>query len=346
MVKALFISSLDDVRAILCNLPGPDDDAAAAARDREANLTKPAGSLGRLESLAEWLSAWQGRHPPEMNNPHAAVFVGNHGIARLGVSAYPMEVTVQMHQNYLHGGAGFNAMCRASRVAYDIYDIEMDRPTEDFTQAPAMSEADLVAALNVGLAAVKPGMSVFCPGEMGIANTASAAAVLAALFKETAEEWTGAGSGVAGVHLQNKIDVVRRGLARHTADNPDPLEIMRRLGGRELAAMTGAILAGRMLRVPILIDGFLCSASASVLECMTPGALAHCQFSHASIEAGHAHLMEKLSGKPLLHMDMRLGEATGAILAVGILRSAVACHTELLTFEEARVSRNQPIVYA
>jgi NaMN:DMB phosphoribosyltransferase len=115
-----------------------------------------------------------------MDNPHAAVFVGNHGIARLGVSAYPMEVTAQMHQNYLHGGAGFNTMCRAVGVSYDIYDIEIDRPTEDFTKAPAMSEADLVAALNVGLSAVKPGMSVFCPGEMGIGNTASAAAVLAA----------------------------------------------------------------------------------------------------------------------------------------------------------------------
>ncbi len=343
MVKPLIISSLDDVRAMVRDLPGPDEAAAAAARDREANLTKPAGSLGRLESLAEWLATWQGRHPPEMKAPHAAVFVGNHGIARLGVSAYGIEVTAQMHQNYLHGGAGFNAMCRAMGVSYDIYDIEIDRPTEDFTQAPAMSEADLVAALNVGLAAVKPGMSVFCPGEMGIANTASAAAVLAALFKGTAEEWTGAGSGVTGQHFQKKVDVVRKGLALHTADDPDPLEIMRRLGGRELAAMTGAILAGRMLRVPVLVDGFLCSASASVLRCMRPDALAHCQFSHASLEAGHALLMEKLSGSPILHMDMRLGEATGAILAVGILRSAVACHTELLTFEEARVSRNQPL---
>jgi nicotinate-nucleotide--dimethylbenzimidazole phosphoribosyltransferase len=343
MVKPLIVSSLDQVRDLVRDLPGPDEAAAAAAREREANLTKPAGSLGRLESLAEWIATWQGRHPPEMKHPHAAVFVGNHGIARLGVSAYPMEVTAQMHQNYLHGGAGFNAMCRAMGVSYDIYDIDLDRPTEDFTQAPAMSEADLVAALNVGMSAVKPGMSVFCPGEMGIANTASAAAVLAALFKGTAEEWTGAGSGVTGVHLARKVEVVRQGLARHTADDPDPLEILRRLGGRELAAMTGAILAGRMLRVPVLVDGFLCSASAAVLECMAPGALAHCRFSHASLEAGHALLMQKLSGDPILHMDMRLGEATGAILAVGILRSAVACHTELLTFEEARVSRNRPL---
>jgi len=344
MVKTLIVSSLDEIRAMLSAVPGPDEAAAAAARQREADLTKPAGSLGRLESLAEWLSTWQGRHPPVMDKPHAAVFVANHGIANLGVSAYGMEVTEQMYQNYLHGGAGFNTMCRAMGVAYDIYPIEIDRPTEDFTRAPAMSEADLVAAFNVGLAAIRPEMSVFCPGEMGIGNTASAAAVLAALFKGTAEEWTGAGSGVAGQHLQNKIDVVRKGLELHTADDPDPLEILRRLGGRELAAMSGAILAARMLRVPVLVDGFLCSASAAVLEMTHPGALAHCQFSHASAEAGHAHLMEKLKGEPILHLDMRLGEATGAILAVGILRSAVACHTELLTFEEARVSRNKPIV--
>jgi len=343
MVKALIVSSLDEIRAMLSALPGPDEAAAAAARQREANLTKPAGSLGRLESLAEWLAAWQGRHPPVMDAPHAAVFVANHGIARLGVSAYGMEVTEQMYHNYLHDGAGFNTMCMAMNVAYDIYPIDIDRPTEDFTQAPAMTEADLVAAFNVGMAAIRPGMSVFCPGEMGIANTASAAAVLAALFKGTAEEWTGAGSGVTGVFLRNKIDVVREGVALHTTDNPDPLEILRRLGGRELAAMSGAILAARMQRVPVMIDGFLCSASGAVLEAIQPGALAHCQFSHASAEAGHAHLMEKLSGKPILHLDMRLGEATGAILAVGILRSAVACHTELLTFEEARVSRNKPI---
>ena len=343
MVKTLSVSSLDEVRAILADLPGPDAAAAAAAREREANLTKPAGPLGRLETLAEWLSAWQGRHPPVMDRPWAAVFVANHGIARLGVSAYGMEVTEQMYQNYRHGGAGFNAMCRACGVGSDIHPIEIDRPTEDFTKAPAMTEAETVAAFNVGLAAVRPEMSVFCPGEMGIANTASAAAVLAAIYGGTAEEWTGAGSGVAGEHLRRKIEVVRQGVALHTADHPDPLSVLCRLGGRELAAMSGAILAGRLLRVPVLIDGFLCSASGAVLAAIAPDALDHCRFSHASAEAGHAQLMRRLNGRPILSLDMRLGEATGAILATGILRSAVACHTGLLTFEEARVSRNPPL---
>jgi len=324
------------------NLPGPDETAAAAAQDREANLTKPAGSLGRLEGFAEWLSTWQGQHPPNMSNPRAAVFIGKHGVAELEISAFPPEVTDQMYHNYLQGGAGFNTMCKAMGIPYDIYPIDLDRPTQDFSKGAAMSEADLVAALNVGFAAVQPGMSVFCPGEMGIANTASAAAILAALIGGTAREWTGAGSGVAGVHLQNKIDVVQAGLDLHTKDNPDPLEILRRLGGRELAAMTGCILAGRIHRVPVLIDGFLCSASAMVLHKMRSDALDHCQFSHASAEAGHSRLMEILGVRPVLNLDMRLGEASGAALAFGIMRSAAACHTELLTFEEASVSRNKP----
>ena len=343
MVKALIVSSLAEVRALVAAMPGPDETAAATARDCEANLTKPPGSLGRLESLSEWLATWQGHHPPMMDRPHAAVFVANHGIAKLGVSAYPMDVTAQMYQSYLDGGAGFNAMCKAMDVPYDIYPIELDRPTEDFTQIAAMSEADVVAAINVGLAAVKPGTSVFCPGEMGIANTASAAAILVALYKGTAAEWTGAGSGVSGAHMRRKVEVVQKGVDLHTQDDPDPLEILRRLGGRELAAMTGAILAARMQRVPVLIDGFLCSTAGAVLAAMRADALDHCQFSHASAETGHAPLMQKLGGKPLLDLDMRLGEATGAVLASGMLRTAVAVHTELLTFEEARVTRNQPV---
>jgi len=343
MVKALIVSSLAEVRALVAAMPGPDETAAATARNREANLTKPPGSLGRLESLAEWLSAWQGHHPPTMDTPHAAVFVGNHGVARLGVSAYPMEVTAQMYQSYLDGRAGFNAMCKAMGVPYDIYPIDLDRPTEDFTQAAAMTEADLVAAINVGLSAVKPGMSVFCPGEMGIANTAPAAAMLLAIYKGTAADWTGVGSGVSGEHMRRKVEVVQAGVDLHTQDDPDPLEILRRLGGRELAAMMGAILSARMQRVPVLIDGFLCSVAGAVLVEMRADALDHCQFSHASMETGHAPLMRKLGAKPLLDLDMRLGEATGAVLATGVLRTSVAVHTELLTFEEARVTSNKPV---
>lgn len=343
MVKALIVSSSDDVRALVAAMPGPDEAAAAAARTREANLTKPPGSLGRIEEFAEWLSAWQGHHPPEMANPRAAVFCANHGVARLGVSAFPMEVTAQMHANYLAGGAGFNAMCAAMGVPYAVHALEIDSPTADFTEGPAMTEAELLAALAVGLRAVPEDASVFCPGEMGIGNTTSAAALLCALYGGDAAEWTGAGSGVAGADLARKVEVVRQGVALHTADSPDPLEILRRLGGRELAAMTGAILAARHLRVPVLIDGFLCSAAAAVLAAMRPDALDHCRFSHASAEPGHARLMEKLGARPILQLDMRLGEATGAVLASGILRTSVAVHTELLTFEEARVTRNEPV---
>ncbi len=337
MVKALFISSLDDVRAILCNLLGPDEAAAAAARDREANLTKPAGSLGRLESLAEWLSAWQGRHPPTMDRPAAATFAGNHGVMAHKVSPCPVEVTWQLSKNFGEGGGAINAMCRSTGTEFKVYDIAIDSFTRDFMEGPAMDETDFVAAFNVGMAAVDPSMSVFCPGEMGIGNTTPASAMAMALFGGPEDDWVGYGAGAVGPVLEAKKRVVRDGVALHLKDRPDAVEIACRLGGRELAAMAGATLAGRLLRVPVLLDGFPCTAAVAFLAAFQPGALDHCRISHASAEAGHALLSEKLRQRPLLRMGMRLDEGTGGVLAINLLRAAVICHTEMATYEEAAV---------
>ena len=341
MTRPPQISSLDDLRDLLRNLPGPDEAARTTAIAREPNLIKPKGSLGRLEELAAWLAAWQGRHPPVIDRPACATFAGNHGIMVHRVSPCPVEVTWQQSKNFAEGGGSINAVCRSTGTEHKVYDIAIDSFTRDFLEGPAMDEDDFVAAFNVGMAAVEPGMSVFCPGEMGIGNTTPASAMVMALYGGKATDWVGYGAGAVGPIMERKIKVVADGVALHMKDHPDPVEIARRLGGRELAAMAGATLSGRLQRVPVLLDGFPCSASAAFLEAFQPGALDHCRIAHASAEAGHARLTEILRQRPLINMGMRLGEGTGAVLAVHLLRAAVTCHTEMATFEEAAVARNE-----
>ena len=327
------IASLDDFRARLAALPGPDSGAQAKADAREPQLTKPAGALGRLEELSRWLATWQGRHPPGMDKPAAAVFAGNHGVAALGVSAFPPEVTGQMVANFEAGGAAINQLCAVFGTALSVTALDLDSPTADFTQGPAMSEAACVAALNAGIAVVDPGMDVLCLGEMGIGNTTAAAAIGMALHGGGAALWTGPGTGVAGDALAAKARVVAAGVARH-AGARDGIEILRCLGGRELAAIAGACLAAREARVPVLLDGYVSTAAAAVLG---GAALAHCQVAHASSEPGHGKLLAALGMQPILDLGMRLGEASGAALAVGILKAAVACHGGMATFAEAGV---------
>ena len=332
------IQSLDDVRGALKNLPGGDDAAAAAAAGREPLLTKPPGALGRLEDLVAWLSRWQGRHPPSMGTPRAQVFAGNHGIVNRGVSAYPADVTAQMVANFEAGGAAINQLCQAFGVGFSIDALALDRPTRDFTEGPAMTETECVDAFVFGMGAVAEGTDILCLGEMGIGNTTSAAALSLALFGGEAADWTGKSTGVSGKALARKTGIVGEAAAFHQDAAPEPMEALRCLGGRELAAVAGAALAARYRQVPVLLDGYVATAAAAVLEAARPGALDHCQVGHVSAEPGHRLLLDKLGKTALLDLDMRLGEATGAVLAVGILRGAVACHTGMATFEEAAVS--------
>lgn len=332
------LKSLADLAALLALLPGPDQGSHAAALAREPQLTKPAGSLGRLEELAAFLAAWQGKHPPAVETARCAVFAGNHGVAALGVSAFPAAVTVQMVANFEHGGAAVNQLCRANGVALSVTALDLDTPTADFTQGPAMSEAEVVAALNTGLAEGAKGGDVLCLGEMGIANSTSAAALCLALYGGSADEWTGPGTGVAGTALARKAEVVAAGVSQHRAAAGQPLELLRRLGGRELAAIAGAVVGARLARTPVLLDGFICTAAAAILEAARPGALDHCLIAHASQEPGHRRLADKLGKKPLLDLSLRLGEASGAVTAVPILRAAAACHSGMATFAEAGVS--------
>jgi len=330
------ISSVAQIRTLLATLPGEDEAATLAWAAREPQLTKPAGSLGRLEELGRWLSAWQGRHPARLDRVSARVFAGNHGVAALGVSAFPPEVTVQMVANFQHGGAAINQLCQTFGTELQVISLELDRPTADFTRFPAMDEADFVAAFQAGMDAVPDDCDLLCVGEMGIGNTTPAAAIPCALYGGEPGFWTGRGTGVDNAGLDRKNQVVAAGVARH-ADQKG-IDILRCLGGRELAAMAGAVLAARLKRVPVLLDGYVCTAAVAPLAAENPSALDHCVVAHASAEPGHRRLMEKLNKQPLFDLGLRLGEASGAALAVGVVRAALACHTGMATFAEAGVS--------
>jgi nicotinate-nucleotide--dimethylbenzimidazole phosphoribosyltransferase len=332
------IASLAEIRAVMGELPGPDVEAGSAAAAREATLTKPAGALGRLEELCHWLCLWQSRHPPRLDRPRVAVFAGNHGVAARGVSAYPAEVTQQMVANFIAGGAAINQLCLAADAELRVYEMDLDRPTEDFSAGPAMSEADCARAVAYGMMAVEPGLDLVCLGEMGIANTASAAALSGALFGGGASDWVGPGTGVVGEALARKAAVVDEALALHRPEIADPFDALRRLGGQELAAIVGAVVAARMARTPVLLDGFACSVAAAVLHAVDPHALDHCQVAHCSAEPGHRRLIERLGKRPLLDFGMRLGEGSGAALAIPLLKAAVACHVGMASFAEAGVS--------
>jgi nicotinate-nucleotide--dimethylbenzimidazole phosphoribosyltransferase len=329
-------STLSEFAALLATAPQADAQALAGAKERNSQLTKPPGALGRLEDLAIWYASWRGTDRPSVNAPQIVIFAGNHGVCAQGVSAFPPEVTVQMVANFEHGGAAINQLAKTFGAKMDVHALELDRPTADFTQAPAMSEADCVAALQAGWDAVDASADLLVTGEMGIGNTTAGAALAAALFGGTGSDWVGRGTGVDDAGLINKARVVDEGLALHVSR--EPLEVLRCLGGRELAAMTGAIAAARSHRIPVILDGFICTAAASVLEKMRADALDHCVAGHLSAEDAHRKMLDALGKEPLLSLGLRLGEGSGGAAAIGVLKAAVACHSGMATFAEAGVS--------
>ncbi|MBB3993598.1 nicotinate-nucleotide--dimethylbenzimidazole phosphoribosyltransferase [Sulfitobacter undariae] len=330
-------SDLDGFRAVLAEMPTIDAAAHAGAVERNTQLTKPPAALGRLEDVAQWYAGWRGDARPKIHAPQIIVFAANHGVAAQGVSAFPPEVTEQMVLNFQHGGAAINQLARAAGAHLDVHALELDRPTMDFTQGPAMSEVDVVAALAAGWDAVRLDADLLVVGEMGIGNTTSAAALAAALIGGDAADWTGRGTGVDNAGLANKIRVVAEGLALHQGQG-DGVETLRRLGGRELAAMAGAIARARSLRIPVILDGFICTAAAACLEYTMKTALDHCIAGHLSAEVAHGRMLQALDKEPLLELGLRLGEASGGALAISIVKAALECHSGMATFAEAGVS--------
>lgn len=332
------LATPDDLDALLRDLPEPNATAESQARDRQDQLTKPPGSLGRLEDAACWLAAWQGTARPALDRVCALIFAGNHGVTARGVSPFPPDVTAQMVANFEAGGAAINQLCRAAGADLTVTPLDLDRPTGDMSREPAMSEAECLDALNAGLAAVPDAADAILLGEMGIGNTTIAAALAAACFGGAGADWAGPGTGHGADGISLKAQVIDEALALHGDHASSPFEMLRRLGGREQAALAGAVLGARLKRVPVLLDGFICCAAVGVLARFVPGALDHCLAGHLSLEPGHARLLDALGLKPLLTLDMRLGEGSGAAVALGVLKSAVAAHNGMATFAEAGVS--------
>jgi nicotinate-nucleotide--dimethylbenzimidazole phosphoribosyltransferase len=333
-MTALPIASLDAVTDL--SLPAFDDTAAEAARARQGQLTKPPGSLGRLEDLAVFMAGWRGTDRPRIERAQALVFAGNHGVCAQGVNPFPQEVTAQMVANFAAGGAAINQLCLAAGAELNVIALDLDRPTLDFTDAAAMTEAECLEAMQRGAAAVDDGADVLLLGEMGIGNSTVAAALALAAFGGAAQDWVGPGTGSDAEGVSLKARVIKQAVALH--GSLSPMMRLAALGGREQAALCGAVLAARRARIPVLLDGFICTAAVTPLFAAASDLLAHCLIAHQSREPGHRRLAEFMDKAPLLDLGMALGEGSGAALALPILRGALACHNGMATFAEAGVS--------
>ncbi len=327
-----------DIRRLVAELPGPDRAAMAMVAERDATLTKPAGALGRLVHLVSWLAAWQGKGQPTLDRPLVCVFAGSHGVTARGVSAFPDAVNRQMLDNFAAGGGAINQICAAYGLGFKVFDLAIDLPTGDICIGPAFDEKACVATMAFGMEAVAAGTDCVALGEMGIGNTTIAAAIYAALYGGEPAHWVGRGTGVDAPGLARKVAAVEAALAVHAGHLDDPLEILARLGGREIAAIAGAILAARLQRVPVVLDGYVATAAAAILHALDPALLDHCLAGHVSAEGAHADVLERLGLVPLLALGMRLGEASGAALALGLLKGALACHRDMATFAQAGVA--------
>lgn len=333
-------SSPRHIAEVMDSLPPQDGAARAAAATRQDQLTKPPGSLGRLEQLALWMAEWQKTDAPQINHGKCLVFAGNHGVVKQGISPFPQEVTQQMVWNFEAGGAAINQLCETAGLELSVTALDLDRPTIDFTTAPAMDPDEVIHAMNAGAAAIGETCDYLIVGEMGIGNTTAAAAISMARFGGDAGGWVGPGTGLDQAGVTHKAMIVQAAIDRHYDSMTDCVSLLAAYGGRELAAIAGAVLEARLRSIPVMLDGFISSSAAAAL---TAGnrldVLDHCMISHLSSEPGHIRLASALRKQPLVDLRMRLGEASGAAVATLLVRAALAAHNGMATFAEAGVSK-------
>lgn len=334
-----------------------DPVARAKAQSRQDQLTKPRGALGQLEELTITLAAQQGRERPGIDHPWFAVFAGDHGVVEEGVSAYPQAVTGEMLRNFVRGGAAISVLARSLGATLELVDLGTAVPLEplpgvlhlqvgagtaNFAREPAMTAAQCLIALQAGRSSVEralgAGADLYVGGEMGIGNTTSASALACALLGLPATTLAGPGTGLDGKGVAHKVQVIERALALHRGYCNSPEETLRRLGGFEVAALTGAYLACAQLGLPALVDGFICSVAALCAVRLNPACREWLLFSHRSAEPGHVAVLEALEAQPLLDLGLRLGEGSGAAITLPLLRLACELHNGMATFAEASVS--------
>lgn len=310
----------DDIRGLLASLPEADANAAVRVRTLFAKADKPHGSLGRIEEVAEWLAAWTGRAPPFVRRPLVAIFAGNHGIARHGVEPPAAVATARAVELCAAGGAAINQVCIAHDLGLKVFDLALDVPTGDISTEAALSERDCAATMAFGMEAIADGTDLLCLGDLGAGNSTVAAALLAALFGGKGAEWIAPSADEA--IAQRRAAIVDAALALHGGHLGNPLEALRRVGGREFAAIAGAILAARTQKIPVLIDGRAGLAAAAVLHALDPAALDHCLLAGFPPQAAYRQAAEKIGLKPLLDLCLDHGEGVGAGLAAGLVKAA------------------------
>ncbi|MGZ4957770.1 MAG: nicotinate-nucleotide--dimethylbenzimidazole phosphoribosyltransferase [Methylomonas sp.] len=338
------------------DISSPDTHYYQQALERQTQLTKPPGSLGLLEDIAVRLAAMQHRSQPRLEKIHVSVFAADHGIAAEGVSAFPQAVTVEMVKNFAAGGAAVNVLARHVAADFEVVDVGLLQPvdlpnviaeragagTANFRQLPAMTDEQLALALQAGKSAIARaaanGADLFIGGEMGIANTASASALAAALLNIPAIQITGAGTGLNAAQIEHKAAVIDAALLQHQTFLNSPLAILRHLGGFEIAALTAAYISAAQRGLPVLVDGFICSVAALISVKINPGCDDWFFYGHHSEEKGHKIVLKTLNARPLLNLNMRLGEASGAVTAVPILQMACRLHNEMATFAQANIT--------
>lgn len=337
-----------DVASRLRDLPIANADWRHEALARQQQLTKPPGSLGRLEQLAAFLAGWGGDARPRAERIKVVIFAGNHGVTRHAVSPYPADITAQMVANYAAGGAAINALARTIGLDLAVVPLRLETPTRDIAAEPAMTEAETLAAMNVGAQSVNDDLDVLVLGEMGIGNTTIAAALCACALGGTGRDWSGPGTGLDASGVARKAAIVDAALARHRVApfrSPDParaaFDTLMSLGGRETAAIAGAVIAARIKRIPVVLDGYVVGASVAPLWIANPQITSHCIAGHKSAEPAHAALLSRLGLDPVLDLGMRLGEGSGAGLACAVLKAAAATHNQMATFDEAGVSNRE-----
>ena len=329
-------SSIAEIEASLNAIPSSQTAFTDLAIERQNQLTKPQGSLGKLEELAIFLAGWQGVEKPTLNNAKALVFAGNHGVCAQGVSPFPQEVTAIMVENFKNKGAAINQLCAENKADLKVVPLDLDRPTGDISSGPAMSENELLNALNAGYDALDVNADIVLMGEMGIGNSTISAALCAGVFGDDGATWVGAGAGTDAAGISLKASLVDKAVIANRDLLDTPFGILRSLGGREQAAICGAVIAARLNSIPVLLDGFIATSAVAPLA-KYDGLLDHCLVAHKSVEPGHIKLLNKLGKEAIFDLNMRLGEGSGAAVALGVLRSAIACHNGMTTFAEAGI---------
>lgn len=329
------MSSLERLLGIL---PEPDEASRAAIGRRSIDVLRPEGAFARLDVVAAWLASWQRTAMPSVTRPALVIFAGDHGVVAEHVSAYPPEVTGAMLSALQEGAATANVLADEVGASLHVIDTGVGRPTGNIALEPAMDQTRFETCFEQGRTAVRVlDADLLVVGEMGIGNTTSAAAIAATLFGLTADDWTGRGTGIDDSTLRRKIEVVERARAR--VSDCGPLATLRELGGTEMVAIAGAVVEARLQHLPVILDGFVVTAGLAPLEVARPGALDHCIAGHRSPEPGHQLLLEKLGKEPLLELSLRLGEGSGALAAVPLVRMAARAVVEVATFQERGLTR-------